>query len=43
MTDVVDYQLPLGVPGAMAHRIGVRRDQERVFEFRGRMIATLFR
>jgi ligand-binding SRPBCC domain-containing protein len=42
MTDVVNYQLPLGVLGAIAHRFGVRRDLERVFDFREQMIATLF-
>ena len=42
MVDVVTYQLPLGILGAMAHRLGVRRDLEQVFDYRERAIATLF-
>jgi ligand-binding SRPBCC domain-containing protein len=42
MTDVVVYWLPFGVLGAMAHRIGVKRDLERVFDYREQVIASLF-
>jgi ligand-binding SRPBCC domain-containing protein len=42
MVDVVNYELPLGILGAIAHRIGVRRDLEGVFEYRRQVIASLF-
>ena len=34
MRDVVDYDLPLGPLGALARRAFVRRDLERIFDFR---------
>ena len=34
MTDTVRYALPLGPLGALAHHVVVRRDVERIFEFR---------
>jgi ligand-binding SRPBCC domain-containing protein len=42
MVDVVNYQLPLGILGAMAHRLAVRRDLERVFDYRQQVIASAF-
>jgi ligand-binding SRPBCC domain-containing protein len=42
MRDVVDYQLPFGILGSIAYRVGVRRDLERVFDYRQRVIASLF-
>ena len=42
MVDVVNYELPLGVLGAIAHRFGVRRDLEQVFDYRQQVIASLF-
>lgn len=42
MADVVNYELPLGVLGAIAHRFGVRRDLEQVFDYRQQVIASLF-
>ena len=42
MLDVVDYQLPFGMLGAIAYRFGVRRDLEHVFDYRERVIASLF-
>jgi ligand-binding SRPBCC domain-containing protein len=42
MVDVVNYQLPLGILGAMAHRFAVRRDLERVFDYRRQVIESLF-
>lgn len=41
MVDVVRYQLPLGILGAMAHRCAVRRDLERVFDFRERAVRSI--
>ena len=42
MVDVVNYQLPLGILGAIAQRLAVRRDLERVFDYRQRAIASAF-
>jgi ligand-binding SRPBCC domain-containing protein len=42
MVDVVNYELPLGILGAFAHKIGVRRDLEGVFDYRRQVIASLF-
>lgn len=40
--DMVRYALPLGILGRIAHRLAVRRDVERVFEYRAERIAALF-
>jgi ligand-binding SRPBCC domain-containing protein len=32
--DEVNYQLPLGILGALAHLVSVRRDLERIFAYR---------
>jgi ligand-binding SRPBCC domain-containing protein len=40
--DVVRYELPLGILGTLAHRLAVRRDVERVFDYRAERIAELF-
>jgi ligand-binding SRPBCC domain-containing protein len=34
MRDTVRYALPLGALGELAHRLLVRRDLERIFDFR---------
>ncbi len=39
MRDVVRYDLPLGPLGAVAHRAFVRRDLERIFDFRREAVA----
>jgi hypothetical protein len=36
--DSVDYGLPLGLLGEIAHRLFVRRDLERIFAFRQRAV-----
>jgi len=41
MTDTVRYALPLGPLGALAHRVLVRRDVERIFDFRARAVPAL--
>ena len=41
MTDTVRYALPLGPLGALAHRVLVRRDLERIFAFRARSVPAL--
>jgi len=40
--DVVRYSLPLGIVGRIAHYVAVRRDVERVFDYRVARIAELF-
>ena len=42
MMDVVKYELPLGMLGAIAHKFGVKRDLEQVFDYRQQVIASLF-
>ena len=42
MTDIVYYQLPLGVLGAMAHGLFVRRQLERIFAYRREKIEEIF-
>jgi len=42
MTDVVRYELPLGILGRLAHVVRVRRDLERVFDYRSSTIFGLF-
>jgi ligand-binding SRPBCC domain-containing protein len=41
MRDRVRYQLPLGVLGAAAHLAFVRRDLERIFDFRRDAVAAI--
>jgi ligand-binding SRPBCC domain-containing protein len=41
MRDVVRYALPLGPVGVLAHAAFVRRDLERIFDFRGEEVARL--
>jgi ligand-binding SRPBCC domain-containing protein len=40
--DVVDYRLPLGVLGRMAHAALVRRELSRIFDHRARVIGERF-
>ena len=42
MTDVVRYRLPLGSLGRIANALKVRRDLERIFDYRRERIAALF-
>lgn len=42
IVDEVLYQLPFGILGALAQRLMVRRDVERIFSFRQQKIASLF-
>jgi ligand-binding SRPBCC domain-containing protein len=42
MTDVVRYSLPLGPIGRAAHALVVRRDVERIFDYRFSRINELF-
>ncbi|MDQ4130267.1 MAG: CDP-paratose 2-epimerase, partial [Actinomycetota bacterium] len=41
MADLVRYALPLGPLGAAAHAAFIRRDLERIFDFRQRRTALL--
>lgn len=42
MRDVVDYQLPLGPLGNVAHALFVRRSLERIFAYRRQAIGEIF-
>ena len=42
MHDRVDYQLPFGPLGALAHALAVRRTLERIFDYRRQVIEELF-
>ena len=42
MFDSVRYELPLGVLGEMAHRMRVRQDLERIFDYRAEVIQRKF-
>jgi ligand-binding SRPBCC domain-containing protein len=42
MRDIVRYTMPLGPLGRLAHRALVRRDLERIFDFRRDAVAALF-
>ena len=41
MRDVVRYALPLGPLGELAHALLVRRDLDRIFDFRRDTVATM--
>lgn len=40
--DIVDYELPLGPLGAMAHALFVRRALQRIFDYREQVIGAVF-
>ena len=42
MRDRVEYALPFGPIGALAHRLIVARQLETIFSFRGRVVRELF-
>ncbi len=42
MRDRVEYALPFGPLGALAHRLVVARQLDAIFAFRGRVVAELF-
>jgi ligand-binding SRPBCC domain-containing protein len=42
MRDRVQYALPLGVLGRLAHRLSVKRDVESIFNFREEAMQRLF-
>jgi len=42
MTDIVRYRLPFRVLGRVMHAIKVRRDVERIFDYRARHILEVF-
>ena len=42
MTDVVRYRLPFGMIGRAVHALKVRRDVERIFDYRSLRINALF-
>jgi len=42
MIDVVRYSLPLGIVGRLVHALKVRRDIEKIFDYRSKRISDLF-
>lgn len=42
MTDIVDYGLPLGPLGAIAHRLIVKKQVEGIFQYRHQKLEDLF-
>jgi hypothetical protein len=42
MTDEVEYALPFGVLGRLAHTFQVRRNVEQIFDYRQKQIARMF-
>ncbi len=42
MTDVVHYRLPLGLLGAVAHSVFVRRQLEDIFDYRHHAVLEIF-
>jgi ligand-binding SRPBCC domain-containing protein len=42
MRDRVEYELPLGALGRLAHRLLVRRQLDAIFDFRRRAIEEIF-
>lgn len=42
MEDTVEYAIPFGWAGRLAHRAFVRRDVERIFDFRAQEIERRF-
>ena len=43
MTDIVRYRLPLGIIGWIVHRLKIRRDVERIFDYRAQHIREVLR
>jgi ligand-binding SRPBCC domain-containing protein len=42
MNDRVSYALPLGILGTLAHAVAVKRDVEKIFDFRAESMRSLF-
>jgi ligand-binding SRPBCC domain-containing protein len=42
MTDVVSYELPLGILGKFAHALFVKKQLEAIFNFRIKMVDEIF-
>ncbi len=42
MTDIVDYRLPLGILGKMAHALFVKRQLKTIFDYRTTKLIELF-
>ena len=43
MEDVVEYALPFGPLGRLAHAVAVRRDLDAIFAYRGKRIEEIFK
>jgi ligand-binding SRPBCC domain-containing protein len=42
MTDIVNYQLPLGILGNIAHQIAIKKKVEKIFEYREHKLKELW-
>ena len=42
MRDTIDYELPMGFLGEIAHRLFVRKKLEHIFDYRFRVLSKLF-
>lgn len=42
MIDTVDYQMPLGALGALAHTVTIRRTLDRIFDYRQQAVSEIF-
>jgi ligand-binding SRPBCC domain-containing protein len=43
MVDTVDYELPFGIIGKMAHRLMVKKKLEHIFDYRNQVLEALFK
>ena len=42
MEDIVDYKIPFGIIGRLAHIIFIRREIQEIFEFRRKKLDEIF-
>ncbi len=42
MTDLLDYKLPMGILGTIAHRLFVKKQIEDIFEYRRKVLIERF-
>lgn len=43
MEDIVHYKLPLGILGAIAHSVFVKRKLQNIFDYREKVLKTMFK
>jgi ligand-binding SRPBCC domain-containing protein len=42
MTDVVNYALPLGILGRIAHKLFIKKEIEKIFDYRAKILSEIF-